>query len=568
MARQYVKALTDLKVPLNYPLTALSACVSQPVGIRVESCSSGNRESLPEYAIAIERYGTVQGMNHSDTPLSRAKLYQEGIPITIVDPEERAGFASQALEFKAVNNALMPEDEDSRTHFLAELSAFIKTGNPGNFVVVEENLRELYLVFIGAGHRISRKIYATHPLIPGKLLVIGGVGIVRPDELNHRLTLQTPQKGMTLHRMFPDLMKISMSAGCPTPRKTVASVPNVDPVGGYSSRTAERKYRYVEMISEGKKGIDPLQFPVIANVAWGTVGVDLAFYVYAVPDNATPVCELLYAASREQVTAALGHYMAAGQALMRALRHLHEAGYVFNQAHQGNIYYYQDIKGEDKILIADLDMLQSIKDFSPKVPEGKYLSPRAFATLVNIQVASTNIAHMAWITFVQGMIKQLGSTVFPDIDQVYASIIVNLLSSYIAIPDEKQRSSIYTSIRSYFTELDRQVHTGANESRGIMRLINSDLYETDVFGFLFTYILMNDEYCKTFGARLLTDGINRKDLTQMANISIEQMKDKANNQLVARALNQAMSQLIEERSTLAMQEFIQAFTKEKIRNKK
>ena len=504
-------------------------------------------------------------MQNSETPLSREKIYKKGISITVVDPVERASFASQSLEFRAVNNAVMPENEDSRNNFLSDLGGFIRTGNPGNFIVAEENLRELYLVHISGEHRISRKIYATHPLIPGKLLVIGGVGLVRPDELNHCLTLQTPIHDLTLHRLFPDLAETSMSAAYPTPQKTIESNPNVDPVGGYSITVAERKYLHVEMISEGKKGIDPLKFPVITNVAWGKVGKDLAFYVYAVPDNAVTVCELLYAENRAEITEALGHYIHAGHKLMQALRHLHEAGYVFNQAHQGNIYYYQNKKGEDQILIADLDTLQSIKNFSQKVPEGKYLSPRAFATLVNIQVASTNIAHIAWIYFLQGMIKKLEIDKFPGIDKIYASIIYDLLTGYINIHEDRQRAENYSSIRNYFNELDEQVKSENNETKGIIRLLRSDLYETDVFGFIFTYILMNDEYCRQFGAKLLTEGIKQIKIEQIAKNAIEKMKDKTNNQVIERVINQAISQIIEERSNQAMQEYIQAFSKEKQR---
>lgn len=454
----------------------------------------------------------------------------------------------------------MPETEQERIDFLSDLGEFIRTGKPGNFIIVEENLRDLYLVAIGDIHRISRKIYATHPLIPRKLLVIGGIGIVRPDEMNHRLTLQTPTQDLTLHQLFPDLAKTSMSAAHPTPQKTIKSIPNEDPVGGYSIRTAKIKYLNAEMISENAKGIDPLKFPVITNVTWGTIGTDLAFYVYAVPDNAIPVCELLHANNREEITKALDRYIHAGQQLMRALRHLHEAGYVFNQPHQGNVYYYQNEQGEDKILIADLDTLQSIKNFSRKVPEGRYLSPMAFATLVNIQVASTHIAYIAWIDFFRSMIRELGIDKFPGAEKVYASIICDLLAGYISIHKIK-RAEIYSSIRRYYNDLCRQVQSGDKKSNGIIRLMRSDFYEIDVFGFIFTYILLNDEYCKTFGARLLTEGITQSQVEQVARNTIIKTKKKVNSGAIARVINETINQIIEERANEAMQEFIQGLSK-------
>ncbi|MCD6302860.1 MAG: hypothetical protein J7M15_04970 [Anaerolineae bacterium] len=500
-------------------------------------------------------------MQYSEAPLSPEKLYSQAIPITIVDPAERARFASQSFEFKAVNEAVMPADQENRRDFLSDLGEFIRTGSPGDFVVVEENLRELYLVAIGSTHRISRKVYATHPLMPGKLLVIGGIGIVRPDEANHCLTLETPMQDLTLHQLLPDLAKTSMSAANPTPKKTIESIPNEDPVGGYSIRIAEDKYRNVEMISKKKGGIDPAEFPVITNVAWGIVGQALAFYVYAVPDNAVPVCELLHATSRAEIAGTLGRYIGAGQRLMRALRHLHQAGYVFNQPHQGNVYCYQDKTGKDRILISDLDTLQSIRGFSRKVPPGEYLSPMAFATLVNIQVASTHIAHLAWIDFFRGVTRELRIGRFPGADGLYASIVCELLAGYISL-HERRKIEIHSSIRSYYNELRRQVRAEASGTRGMVRLMRSDLYEMDVFGFLFTYLLMDDDYCREFGARCLTKGINEK-LGQMAKTMMPNVGQSTSRQAMAMAINQARNQIMEERSNRAMQEFLQALSKRK-----
>ncbi|MCE5260085.1 MAG: hypothetical protein LLG44_13660 [Chloroflexi bacterium] len=500
-------------------------------------------------------------MLNSDAPLAMENLYKKSIAVTVADPPVRSGYASQALEFKALNEAALPEDADARAGFLADLSAFLRTGEPGRFCVAEENLREHYLVDIGGRHRLSRKIYATHPLMPGMLLVVGGVGIVMADEANYRLTIQTPMQDATLHGFLADLPKTSMSAAYPTPQKTIESNPNVDPLGGYSIGVAERKFHNSEMIHAGKKGIYPDKFPVVTNIAWGIIGKELAFYVYAVPANAIPVCNLLHANNREEITAALAPYIHAGQMLMRALRHLHEAGYVHNQPHQGNVYYYQDYKGEDLIVIADLDTLQSIKDFSSKVPDGQYLSPMAFATLVNVQVAATHIAHIAWIDFVQSKIKELKLDSFPGIDRIYALIITDLLAGYINIPDGARRNEVYNSIRAYFNQLDRQLASGRDGTSGIIRLLDADLYEKDVFGFIFTYLLMNEDYCQRFGARRLTDGITPSQLDQAAKDTLAQMKARTNKQALAGAMNQAMSQIIETRSNQAMQEFYRGLSR-------
>jgi len=491
-------------------------------------------------------------------------MYSRGIPITVIDPETRAAYASQVLEFKAVNPTVLPEDDTSRNLFLQELAQFLKTGVPGRFVVVEENLGELFLVDISSQHRLSRKAYATHPLIPGKLLVIGGIGLVQPDERNHCLTLQTPQHDTTLHRYFPDLAASAMSAACPTPHKTIESIPNVDPLGALSPRVAELKFTNVAMIQEGRKGVDPTRFPVIDNVAWGTIGSDVAFYVYAVPAIAAPVGNMLHANSQQELVAALTCYMQAGHKLMRALRHLHEAGYVFNQAHQGNIYYYQDARGEVQILVADLDTLQSVRDFSPKIPEGEYLSPRAFATLVNVQVASTNIARNAWIYLLQGTVKKLHLSAFPGLERIYASIIIELLSGYLGIDQEQARSSLLKTLSDYFLSLDRQNPSGANEAEGIFRLLKTELYETDVFGFLFTYILLDKDYCRLFGARRLSDGIKPVDVQRRSALDSRRLASLS-VQDRARLLDQVTSQIIEARSNEAMAEFMKAISRRKTR---
>jgi len=480
--------------------------------------------------------------------------YQKGIAVTIADPEARAAYAALPLTFRAVNDAMLPADADDRARFLADLSAFLRTGMPGRFLVAEENLRDLYLVNIGGGYRISRKVYATHPLIPGWLLVIGGVGIVQPDVAHRCLTLQTPRPGTTLHRLFPGLPRTAMSAGYPTPRKTIQSNPNVDPVGGYSLRVAEAKYHHAEMIHAGNKGIDPARFPVITNLAWGTIGEGLAFYVYALPDTAIPASELLHAASREELVPALNRYLRTANKLMQALRHLHEAGYVFNQAHQGNVYVYQDAQGEDQICIADLDTLQSIRGFSPQIPSGQYLSPRAFAVLVNAQVASANAARMAWIYFTQGTIQKLRLTSLPGLDKIYASIICELLTGYLPIPEARQ-AEIFADLRRYFSQLDSQTVGTDGKPAGIQRLLDTELYETDVFGFIFTYALLDSTFCRTFGARLLTEGIRQAELVAL----VQKSGLPASNEppeVLDRLMSQATSQLIEARSSQAMQEFL------------
>ncbi|MHB9032733.1 MAG: hypothetical protein ACYC6L_06770 [Anaerolineae bacterium] len=494
-------------------------------------------------------------MPNPDDPLSPATLYSQAIPVNVLDPEARAAYAAQPLEFKAVNDAILPADEAGRSCFLEDLSAFIRTGVPGSFTAVEENLRGYYLVDIGIG-RVSRKIYATHPLMPGKLLVVGGVGIVRPDEARRCLTLETPRPGATLHRTFPDLLKVSMSAGCPTPRKTIESRPNIDPLGGYSLKVASKKWKHSAMIRQGNKGIDPRQFPAVTNVAWGVVGELPAFYVYALPANAVPVCETLQAASREEVVTALQHYLHAGHLLLRALRHLHQAGYMFNQAHQGNVYAYQDEQGEDQIVIADLDTLESIQDFSPKVAPGEWLSPRAFAALVNTQVAASNVAHIAWIDFLRGKLRELHLEQFPGIEQLYAGIIYELLSGYLGDSGAGFKADFYASLTRYFRRLAGQVQP-ADETAGINRLIRPELYETDVFGFMFTYILMNEDYCGTFGARPLSEGLKRKE-EQITKTALARMQGARDNEALARAVNQGLSQVIEERSREAMGEYLAA----------
>jgi len=496
-------------------------------------------------------------MPRSTTPLSPESLYTRAIPLTVVDPEARARYGERALQFQEVNEAILPADAEGRRALLTDLEALVRRGDPGGFCVVEENLRELYLVAIGGLHRVSRKLYVTHPAMPGRLLVIGGVGMVRPNEDGPGLTLETPRPDLTLHQLYPDLAQTAMSAACPTPRKTIDSTPNEDPVGGYSLRVARIKFRHAEGIAARAIGIDPQRFPAITNLAWGTVGDDVAFYAYVLPGNAVPVCELLHADEPSQVPERLAAHLAANRRFMAALRHLHEAGYVFNQPHQGNLYVYQDDEGRDRIVIADLDTLQSIRGFSRKVAPGQYLSPMAFATLVNLQVAATHAASLAWFDLVAETVGAAELARFAGADRLYATIVAELLAGYIEVP-QQQATAIRGSIGAYFRRLCQRVPPAERETQGLIRLLNSELYEIDLFGFLFTYVLMDAEYCRAFGARCLTEGVTQAYLEPMARASLQATRARPSPQAMAQALNQAMNQTIEERSGQAMQEFLQA----------
>ncbi|MGC9360857.1 MAG: hypothetical protein ACP5G7_10900, partial [Anaerolineae bacterium] len=388
-----------------------------------------------------------------------------------------------------------------------------------------------------------------------------GIGVVRPDEADGGLTLETPMRDVTLHQLFPDLPETSMSAACPTSRKTIESMPNEDPVGSYSIGVAESKFAHVAMIAEGRGGIDPAQFPVIANVAWGIIGDAAAFYVYAVPDSAVPVCELLRATNQQEIAPALERYVEAGKQLMRALRHLHEAGYVFNQPHQGNVYHYLDKGGQARILIADLDTLQSIQGYRRTVPPGQYLSPMAFATLVNVQVAATHMAHIGWIDFFWGVRRELGIKRFPDADALYASIVAELLDGYLGLGAAKT-AEIHAVIRGYYHRLCAQV-SGQGDAKGLVRLMRGDLYEMDVFGFLLTYALMDEAYRAAFGARGPLDGIDPVELRRIVARSATKRHGTLTPRQMTDLMHHVTNQIIEERSNEALQEFLTALAKRK-----
>ncbi len=501
-------------------------------------------------------------MPYAQAPLSRETLYRREIPVAIVDPAERARFAQQPLAFEGVNEAVMPADPAAKQAFLDELGAFLRTGHPGRFLVVEENLRDLYLVAIGGLHRISRKIYAKHPLLPDKLLVIGGMGVVRPAADGQALTLQTPSQDVTLHELFPDLPETSMSAACPTSRKTIESVPNEDPVGSYSIAVAQAKFRHVATIAGGRGGIDPGQFPVVTNVAWGIIGDASAFYVYAVPDSAVPVCELLRATNQQEIAPALERYTEAGKQLMRALRHLHEAGYVFNQPHQGNVYHFVDSEGQTRILIADLDTLQSIQGYRRTVPPGQYLSPMAFATLVNVQVASTHMAHIGWIDFFWGVRRELGIERFRGADALYASIVAEPLDGYLGLGPAR-KADIHAAVRGYYHGLSAKRAGDQGGTEGPARLLQGDLFEMDVFGFWLTYALMDEAYRAAFGARGPLDGIDPAELRRIVARSATKRHGTLTPRQMTDLMNHVTNQIIEERSNEALQEFLTALSKRK-----
>ena len=496
-------------------------------------------------------------MDHTDTALPLDTPYRRGIPIVVVDPAERAIYAARPFAFGALNDATLPSEPAARARFIADLEQFLRTGDPGGFVVVEENLRRRYLVDIGAPERITRRVFATHPLLPDKLLVIGGVGVARPDEPHGRLTLHSPMPGTTLHRYFPTLSQAAMSAGRPTPAKGIRGAPNVDPLGGLSPGVAETKYRHVQMIAEGRGGIDPAQFPVIANVAWGTVGDDVAFYVYALPGQAIPVTELLHASDAAGTMRALQRYLRTGSELLRGLRHLHDVGYVFSQAHQGNVYVYPD-EGVDRIVIADLDTLQSVRDFSRRTPKGEYLSPRAFANLVNLRVACTNVAHIAWIDFMLPVVRASGGRGLPDVGEIQASIVHSLLTAYLGLREGPAHNAIHHGLRQYYADLARRAPDASDPHTGVARLQDGDLYDTDVFGSVFTYTLMNAAYCRQFGARALSEGLTRESVMQLARPALARTPGPHDAAAIARASDEIVNRVIRERASDAMQELTRA----------
>ncbi len=491
------------------------------------------------------------------TPLAPDQLYRDAIGLTVVDPEARARYAARPYQVRAMNEAILPADAEGRRALLADLEGLVTRGEPGRWRIVAENLRELYLVAIGGLHRVSRKLYVTHPALPGRLLVIGGVGIVRPNEDGTGLTLETPDPGLTLHQRYPDLPQSAMSAAYPTARKTIVSIPNEDPLGGYSLAVAEAKFRYAAGIAAGSIGIDPRRFPAVTNLAWGTVGDDVAWYAYALPGDAVPVCERLHAEEPADVPEALRAHLGANRRFMAALRHLHGAGYVFNQPHQGNLYVYPDGQGDDRIVIADLDTLQSVRRFGRKLAPGQYLSPRAFAALVNLQVAATHAASLAWFDLVAETIGPAELTRWPGADRLYASIVTELLGGYIEVP-EGQAAAIRASVGAYYRRLCQPVPPAKRETQGLARLTNSALYETDLFGFLFTYVLLDGAFCREMGARSLTEGVTQSYLERMARSALQTQRARPTPQAMGAALNQAMNRTIEARAGEAMDEFLQA----------
>jgi len=495
--------------------------------------------------------------SRATSPLLPDKLYGDVIGLAVVDPEARAQYAARPYRLRAANEAILPAHAEDRRALLADLEGLVTRGETGRWRIVAENLRELYLVAIGGLHRVSRKLYVTHPALPGRLLVIGGVGSVRPSDDGAGLILETPEPSLTLHQRYPDLPPSAMSAACPTARKTIASIPNEDPLGGYSLAVAEAKFRYAAGIAAGSIGIDPTQFPVITNLAWGTVGDDVAWYAYALPGNAVPVCERLHAEEPAGVPAALAAHLGANRQFMAALRHLHGAGYVFNQPHQGNLYVYPDAKGHERIVIADLDTLQSVRDFGRKVPPDQYLSPRAFAALVNLQVAATHAASLAWFDLVAETIGPAELTRWPGADRLYASIVTELLGGYIEVP-AGQAAAMRSSVGAYYRRLCQLVPPAQRDTQGLARLTNGALYETDLFGFLFTYILLDAGFCREMGARSLTEGVTQSYLERVARASLQVRRVQPTPQAMAAALDQAMNRIIEERSGQAMDKFLQA----------
>gem|GEM_PF-4254595 len=421
------------------------------------------------------------------------------LALTVLDPQARAAYAAQPFVWRALNEAALPRERTAREALLADLEGLLRRGDLGAFTLIPENLASNYLVDIGNGQRISRKVYVRHPAAPDQLIVAGGVGQVRPDADGARLTLETPLVGATLHGTFPDLPRSAMSAAHPTPQKGLESRPNVDPLGALSVGVAERKYANAAALSDTR-------YPVISNLAWGTIGEGgAAFYVYALPSDARMATDLLQGEDPAQAVAALGAYLAVGQRFMRALRALHEAGYIHNQPHQGNLYTYS----RGRIVVADLDSLQELAPFSTMCSEGDTLSPRAFGVLVNVQVAACSIAHLAWLEHLGGWLRRGQTEGLERLDTLYADIVIALVRGYLPGLAEGACTAFREQARRYCAGLFTRGRAGT------ARLTGAEAYEEDVWGLLFTRILLDTDWCTCFGARYLAKDMDGELYTDL-----------------------------------------------------
>jgi len=131
------------------------------------------------------------------------------------------------------------------------------------------------------------------------------------------------------------------------------------------------------------------------------------------------------------------------------------------------------------------------------------------------------------------------------------------LGGYIEVP-EGQAAAIRASVGAYYRRLCQPVPPAQRDTQGLARLTNGALYETDLFGFLFTYILLDAGFCREMGARCLTEGVTQSYLERVARASLQVRRVQPTPQAMAAALDQAMNRIIEERSGQAMDKFLQA----------